>query len=285
VIDSQFVALGISGLAFYPDTAHLFVQVSDPVDFSVHILDANNGYNEIGSFHVSGGAFDDHGGAGMDSDCDGNLLMLNQFAQKLFIVASGESGGGCSSDIPWVSENPTQGTVPAAGGVRVAGGAGTNPFPVAVTFDSAGLFPGLRQAHFGFKTDTPYAMPGVGLNFTVRFLDVLVNDPPGTDTFENFIYAAAGANIMHGCSFFNFCPHDLVTRADMAGYIFRSVHGPFTPPPVYTGIFGGVFSRATTRTTSRACTTTGSWPATRSPAVRGFGRAHFFDLAPAGRPV
>jgi hypothetical protein len=242
LIDSQFVALGISGLAFYPDTAHLFVQVSDPVDFSIHILDANNGYNEIGSFQVSDGAFDDHGGAGMDSDCDGNLLILNQFQQTMFIVASGESGGGCSSDIPWVSENPTEGTVPAAGGVRhVVAGGGTNPFPVAVTFDSAGLFPGLRQAHLGFSTDTPYPMAGVGLNFTVRFLDVLLNEPPGTDTFENYIYAAAGANIMHGCSFFNFCPSAQVTRADMAGYIFRSVHGPFTPPPVYTGIFGDVF--------------------------------------------
>jgi hypothetical protein len=241
VLDSQFVGLGISGLAFFPDTGHLFVQVSDPVDFSIHILDVNNGYNEVGSFNVSDGAFDDHGGAGMDSDCDGNLLILNQFQQKLFIVASGESGS-CSSDIPWVSEDPTEGTVPAAGGARhVAGGGGSNPFPVAVTFDSANLLPGLRQAHLGFKTDTPNPMAGVGLNFTVRFMDVLEDNPPGTDTFEPYIYAAAGANIMHGCSFFNFCPHDNVTRADMAGYIFRSVHGPFTPPPVYTGIFGDVF--------------------------------------------
>jgi hypothetical protein len=241
LIDSQFVALGISGLAFFPDTAHLFVQVSDPFDFSIHVLDANNGYNEVGSFNVSDGAFDDHGGAGMDTDCDGNLLILNQFAQKLFIVQSGENGGGCSSDIPWVSENPTEGTVPAAGGVRVAGGGGTNPFPVGVTFDSAGLLPGLRQAHFGFKTDTPYATPGVGLNFTVRFLDVDLDVPPGHDPYENSIYGAAGANIMHGCSFFNFCPHDAVTRADMAGYIWRALHGAFTPPPAYLGIFADVF--------------------------------------------
>ena len=42
-----------------------------------------------------------------------------------------------------------------------AGGGGTDPFPVAVTFDSARLFPGLRQGQLEIKTDTPYSMdPG-----------------------------------------------------------------------------------------------------------------------------
>ena len=84
-------------------------------------------------------------------------------------------------------------------------------------------------------------MDPVGLNFTVRFLDVDLDVPPGRDPYENYIYGAAGANIMHGCSFYNFCPHSAVTRADMAGYIWRAAHGPFTPPPVYTGIFLDVF--------------------------------------------
>ena len=37
-----------------------------------------------------------------------------------------------------------------------------------------------------------------------------------------------------------FCPDNLVTRADMAGYIFRAVHGANTPPPVYQNIFADV---------------------------------------------
>lgn len=233
ILDSAFTGLGISGLAFYPATGHLFVQVSDPVDFSISVLDVNNGYEVVGNFTVSDGAFDDHGGSGMETDCEGNLWAVNQFSQVIFKIASGE-GSTCSQDVPWLSENPTEGTVPAGAGPG-------NPFPVTVTFDSAGLFPGLRQASLHFQTDTPYPMAPVGVDFTVRFLDVLENNPPGTDTFENFIYAAAGANIMHGCSFFNFCPHDLVTRADMAGYIWRAVHGPFAAPPAYTGGFQDVF--------------------------------------------
>ncbi|MEP6994027.1 MAG: hypothetical protein ABI968_05845, partial [Acidobacteriota bacterium] len=232
ILDSAFVSLGISGLAFFPGSGHLFVQVSDPVDISVSVLDVNDNYNVVGNFTVSDGAFADHGGAGLEADCDGNLWLVNQLSQTIFKVESGEGAGACSiaSDIPWLSEDPTTGTVPPGGSV-----------PVTVTFDSAGLFPGLRQGQLHIDTDTPTDIPNIGVNFTVRFLDVLDDNPPGTDPFENFIYAAAGANIMHGCSFFEFCPHDLVTRADMAGYIWRSIHGAFAAPPAYTGIFSDVF--------------------------------------------
>ena len=229
ILDSAFVGLGISGLAFYPATGHLFAQVSDPVDFAISVMDVNAGYSIVGSFTVGSGAFDDHGGAGMEADCGGNLWMVNQFQQMIYKVESGE-GPSCSQDIPWVSENPTTGTV-----------APSASFPVTVTFDSAGLFPGLRQASLKIKTDTPYPVDSVGLNFTVRFQDVPLNEPPGTYPFENFIYAAAGANIMHGCAFFLFCPSAEVTRADMAGYIWRAVHGAFASPPAYLGIFGDVF--------------------------------------------
>jgi hypothetical protein len=37
-----------------------------------------------------------------------------------------------------------------------------------------------------------------------------------------------------------FCPNNSVTRADMAGYIFRAMHGRNTPPPVYQNIFADV---------------------------------------------
>jgi hypothetical protein len=242
ILDSVSPGLVTSGLSFNGATRHLFVvQQSSP---AVVVLDPDNGYATVASFDINGVDSANLGGA--ELDCDGHLWVVDQLgANPVMIVESGEDGSNpCTGpDVPWVSEDPTEGTVPAGGGARprVAGGGGSNPFPVAVTFDSTGLFPGLRQGSLKIKTDTPYAVDPVGLNFTVRFLDVLVNDPPGTNTFENFIYAAAGANIMHGCSFFNFCPSALVTRADMAGYIWRAVHGPFGAPPAYLGGYQDVF--------------------------------------------
>jgi hypothetical protein len=145
-------------------------------------------------------------------------------ASYVLEVGSGEAGT-CDGSIPWLSEAPTTGTVP-----------GGSTLPVTITFDSAGLFPGLRQALLHFTTDTPYPVDPVPVDLTVRFLDV-----PDGSFAENYIYGAAGANIMHGCAFYEFCPAGLVTRADMAGYIWRAVHGAFAAPPAYTGIFSDVF--------------------------------------------
>ena len=135
----------------------------------------------------------------------------------------------------WLTEDPTEGTVPGT-----ASGA-TNPFPIDITFDAGNLLPGLRQGQLAIKTDTPYQLPNVPVDFTIRFLDV-----PDGSFAENFIYGAAGAGIMfggpppcpNGINFF--CPNGVVTRADMAGYIFRAVHGANTAPPVYQNIFGDV---------------------------------------------
>ena len=133
-------------------------------------------------------------------------------------------------DIPWLSENPTSGTVPAGGS-----------FPVVVTFDATGLLPGLRQAQLIVQTDTPSAVPAIPVDLTVRFLDV-----PDSNQFEAFIYGAAGAGIMMGgppncpAGILNFCPDGVVTRADMAGYIWRAVMGFEDPPPVYENIFADV---------------------------------------------
>ncbi len=234
ILDSAYVGLGISGLAYYPKTGHLFVQVQDLDDNAISVLDAKSNYALVGSFHVSDGAFDDHGGAGMEADCDGHLWMVNQYTQTLYEVDSGEENF-CSIDIPWLSESPTSGTVPGAAPVRPRNVA-ANPFPVTVTFNSAGLLPGLRQAQLKVETDTPDPVAPVPVNLTVLFNDVPV------DSFAwNFAYGAAGAGIMHGCEYYLFCPGSLVTRAAMAGYIERAIHGSQTSPPVYLGEFQDVF--------------------------------------------
>jgi hypothetical protein len=227
----------ISGLAYDSQSGHLLVMQNEGGQDPIVVVDALNDYAVLGTIAVSG--FSDFGGAGMDFDCQGNLWLIDQNSQTVYNVESGEPAS-CSSDIPWLSEDPTAGTVPPAG-QGVGQGDGSNPFPVAVTFDSAGLLPGLRQAQLLVATDTPYPVDPVGVDFTVRFQDVPLNEPKGTYPFENFIYGAAGANIMHGCAFFLFCPSAEVTRADMAGYIWRAVHGAFASPPAYLGIFGDVF--------------------------------------------
>ena len=109
-----------------------------------------------------------------------------------------------------------------------------------MTFDAGSLLPGLQQAQLLFTTQTP-AVPPVPVTLTVRFLDV-----PDDNQFEAYIYGVAGAGVMFGgppvCApgVLYFCPDGNVTRADMAGYLWRAMNGRNTPPPVYQNIFNDV---------------------------------------------
>ena len=85
--------------------------------------------------------------------------------------------------MPWLSESATEGAIPA-----------NTELPIACTFSGAGLSPGLRLAQLKLLTDTPYKMPPVPVDFTVRFLDVADGNQ-----FDPSIYAAAGAGVMPGC--------------------------------------------------------------------------------------
>jgi hypothetical protein len=235
VIDSANVGLSISGLAYAPSTGHLFVMSNtDGVD--VTVLDALNNYAVVGSFKVSDNAFGAFQQAGLEFDCLGNLWAVNQATQVVYNISAGEVVG-CTSDITWLTEDPTSGVL----GASSAHNGSASSQPIAVTWTGGSLLPGLRQAQLQIKTDTPVPVPAVPVTITVRFLDV-----PDNNQFEAFIYGAAGAGIMMGgppncpAGILDFCPNNVVTRADMAGYIFRAVHGANTPPPVYTNIYGDV---------------------------------------------
>ena len=166
--------------------------------------------------------------ASLEADCDGHLWAVDPDTQIVYEFASGESGW-CADDIPWLSENPTAGTVAGSGGT----------LPVAVTFDCGGLLPGLRLGSLLFSTDTPDPVPPVPVDLTVLFSDV----PEGSFAW-NYIYGAAGSGVMPGCApqtpTFRFCPADVVTRRSMAGFIERAVHGALVAPPVYLGEFNDV---------------------------------------------
>jgi hypothetical protein len=244
VLDSAFVSLAVSGLAYNKNNGHLLAMqnIDNATGDDITVLDANNNYAVLGSYNVMDNgskAMTAFGQAGMEFDCLGNLWVIDQNTQTIYNVISDEAVL-CSVDIPWLSEDPTTGTVPGVSGAHAPAG-GSNVFPVTITYDATGLFPGLRQAQLLIKTDTPIAVPAVPVTLTVRFLDV-----PDANQFQAFIYGAAGAGVMMGgppncpAGIYDFCPDNVVTRADMAGYIFRAVHGSSTPPPVYQNIFADV---------------------------------------------
>ena len=230
LLDSMYVGLSIAGLAYNPSTHHLFAASDFAAPFNVWVLDARNAYAVLGGFVVTSGGVPalTNPILSLGADCAGRLSVLDDTAQVVYVFESGEAGW-CVNDIPWLGETPASGTVPGGGGTQ----------PVTVTFDSAGLLPGLRQGSLLIQTDTPTPVDPVPANLTVLF-----NDVPQDSFAWNFIYGAAGAGVMPGCApqtpTFLFCPADVVTRRSMAGFIERAVHGALTPPPVYLGEFGDV---------------------------------------------
>jgi hypothetical protein len=157
MLDEVNVGLSISGLAYNADTQHLFVMVNGSPN-SVYVLDAANNYALLGSFSVSAG-FADYGGAGLEFDCDGNLWAVDQNTNTVYQFESGETTSMCSSDVPWLSESPITGTVPAMGNQSIG-----------VTFD-AGVpqitQPGHYYAQLKIKHNTPYSVANVPVTLTV----------------------------------------------------------------------------------------------------------------------
>jgi hypothetical protein len=239
LLDSGYLpGVQISGLAYNPTTRHLYVEsFSGP--FDVYVLDPSNGYAVLSGSYVTSNGVRVLGnrGVSLEADCSGHLWTYDVFNNVVYEYESGEPGW-CVNDIPWLSEDPASGTIPGSGGGARPAGSG-NTLPVAVTFDSTGLLPGLRLRSLVFTTDTPDPVAPVPVDFTVLFSDV-----PQDSFAWNFIYGAAGAGVMPGCApqapLFLFCPAEVVTRRSMAGYIERAVHGALTPPPVYLAEFNDV---------------------------------------------
>ena len=237
LLDSGLIfGMQISGLAYNPTTRHLYVESFSP-PFDVYIVDPQDNYRLLGGSYVTSNGVPvlQNRGVSLEADCLGHLWTYDVFNNVVYEYESGETGW-CVNDIPWLSEDPTAGTV-AGSGARPAGGG--NTLPVTVTFDAAGLAPGLRLRSLVFTTDTPTPVDPVPVALTVLFDDVPL------DSFaSSYIYGAAGSGVMPGCApqppLFDFCPDEIVTRRSMAGFIERAAHGALTPPPVYTGEFDDV---------------------------------------------
>lgn len=154
MLDEVNVGLGVAGLAYNPDTRHLFAIVNANPN-PVYVLDAANNYTSLGQFTIPG--FDANSGAGLEIGCDGHLWAVNQTSEAVYEVDSGETTSVCARDVPWLSESPISGTLAALANQ-----------PIAVTFDASQVAqPGQYRAQLKIKHNTPYVVTNVPVTLTV----------------------------------------------------------------------------------------------------------------------
>ena len=154
ILSSVDVGLDVAGLAYNPDTEHLFVMDNHSPN-QVSVLDVANGYALIGQFSVTG--FGDYAGAGLEFGSNGTLWAVNQAANEVVQFESGESSSLGAMDVPWLSEDPITGTVSAA----------TNQV-IDITFDAGAVSqPGDYMAQLKVNHDTPYALANAPVTMTV----------------------------------------------------------------------------------------------------------------------
>ncbi len=154
MLASVNTGIGIAGLAYNPDTQHVFAVDSTGATSNFYVLDAANNFALIGQFNVPGFGT---GGAGLGIDCDGNLWAVEQNDQEVYQFESGEPTTICGADIPWLFEDPEMGTVVATGDETID-----------VTFDAAYVDqPGTYYAWLNVKHDTPYVVDALPVTMTV----------------------------------------------------------------------------------------------------------------------
>jgi hypothetical protein len=89
------VGLLISGMAYNPETQHLFVMVNaSPTE--IFVFDTSAGYTLVGQFGISQD-FGANAGAGLDIDCEGKLWAVDQNTQGVYQIDSGETASLCMS--------------------------------------------------------------------------------------------------------------------------------------------------------------------------------------------
>ena len=94
---------------------------------------------------------------------------------------------------------------------------------------------GLHLAQLNIDHDTAYVVPNVSVAFTKAFKDV--DDDYWAD---DYIHGLAGAMITFGVPGGYYLPDNELTRAEMAVFLIRGVHGPLWKPPSAIGIFNDV---------------------------------------------
>ncbi len=151
------VGLAVAGLAYNPDTHHLFVMVNaDPS--RVYVLDVAADYAPVGQFDVGAG-LGAYGGAGLELDCAGHLWAVDASDNTIYRFDSGEATTACQADVSWLSTSPVSGTL-GPGSTR----------RITVAFDAAALgIPdwGTHTARLKVEQDTPYLLADLPVTMTV----------------------------------------------------------------------------------------------------------------------
>ncbi len=225
------VGLAISGLAYNPQTEHLFV-IENSIEDAVTVLDVGDDYSEIGSFTVPG--FGNYAGAGLGISCDGHLWAANQADMKVYEIDSGETEACLVASLPWIELTPGSAVVPPDPGEQ-------GQVTIDVQFIADGL------THFGLVQATVLLTDGDG---DVADQGRVCMTRAFDDIAESFwadasIHATAGARITTGCGLGDFCPSDVMLRHVMANWLVKLTHGPDFSPPPCTETFGDVVCELT----------------------------------------
>jgi subtilisin family serine protease len=118
-------------------------------------------------------------GAGLEMDEEGNLWMIDQSPNNVYLI---ESGVPAFTDVPWISEDPSSGTL-APGGTQ----------NIAVTVNTAGMSPGVYTATLFIITNSgrmPTLRVPVQLIVPAYRQGVNAGDGPYTDVAEGDPWAA-----------------------------------------------------------------------------------------------
>jgi subtilisin family serine protease len=127
----------ISGLAWNSAFGKLWAATNSETD-TIYLLDPTSCETEASLPHPDEGGF---GGAGLEADGAGNLWTVGQASGQAYLIDSGLPN---FSDVPWLSVEPTEGTVDPDASVAIE-----------VTLDNAGLTTGLYEAQVVVQTNDP----------------------------------------------------------------------------------------------------------------------------------
>jgi N-acetylneuraminic acid mutarotase len=148
---------------------------------------------------------------GLVTALGGPITAMHQFIDDGFTTPPTPA-----DDLPYMTETPSSGTVPAGSSQIVVVGFDTT---LSTKF-------GLHANQLLVNNSTPYGSQLFGTLLTKAFLDV----PEGAFG-DAEIHGLAGARITYGVSGNMYAPNDTVSRAQMAVFLTRSTQGyAFIPP-------------------------------------------------------
>ncbi|MDT8307089.1 MAG: carboxypeptidase regulatory-like domain-containing protein [Anaerolineae bacterium] len=131
----SFSGIGISGLAWNPAASIVWVATNSASD-PIYQVDPDT-CTILGSLPHPSPGFD---GAGLEMDTTGNLWMIDQDPNTAYLI---ESGVPAFTDVPWISEDPTSGSIEPGESQQVS-----------VMVDTTGLAPGIYSATLHFSTNS-----------------------------------------------------------------------------------------------------------------------------------